>query len=561
MSVLIYDVTLEEPALVTRLEGDPNSSVAYGYLPGTVLRGALVQAYLQGTNLSPDKLLADPIGKRVFFSGEVRFLNGYKVGDYAGEARRSLPVPASWYQDKARSRKETSAPIFDFAIRSRDDENTQWKSLSSESFCVFQDDASVKLVSPETQLAVHTMRDRNQGRATRESGAVFRYESLAAHQTFRAVIMCDIEEQEQLAQLSRLIDDRTIMIGGSRTGGYGRARLTKVGETNQKAWREIGKQHLRIKNGRLVVTCLADVLLRDFVGQYAVDAATFRSAILRVLGIGNDELAHQSTPAFIRSDIVAGFNRTWGLPLPQTQCIKMGSVIIFNGITCSLDQLQQLEAQGIGERRIEGFGRIALNWHDVEADLAISQEPPALESYTPVKITGELERALALQMADRLLRTQLDSALAATASKLGKQVRHPSVSQITRLQAIIRDELQKIHQGLQDSLVETQKSAIRLNEYLIELNKRPTTRTQFSRDWVNGQPFLRWLQDRVNEPASVWKLLDVAADNPNEIANTPAIGDIQAGNTPGLAYEYSLRLIFSTLALAAKHKRQGGDSK
>ena len=39
MNVINYQITLLEPTLVTALQGDPNSSVAFDYLPGSVLRG------------------------------------------------------------------------------------------------------------------------------------------------------------------------------------------------------------------------------------------------------------------------------------------------------------------------------------------------------------------------------------------------------------------------------------------------------------------------------------------------------------------------------------------
>ena len=43
---LSYQITLEEPALLTSLSGDPNSAVSLSYLPGSVLRGAAVAAWL-----------------------------------------------------------------------------------------------------------------------------------------------------------------------------------------------------------------------------------------------------------------------------------------------------------------------------------------------------------------------------------------------------------------------------------------------------------------------------------------------------------------------------------
>ena len=51
MKVINYRIDLLEPTLVTSLQGDPNSAVAFDYLPGSVLRGILIGKYL-GSKLS-----------------------------------------------------------------------------------------------------------------------------------------------------------------------------------------------------------------------------------------------------------------------------------------------------------------------------------------------------------------------------------------------------------------------------------------------------------------------------------------------------------------------------
>ena len=35
-------MTAEQPLLLTSLQGDPNSSVSFSYIPGSVVRGALI---------------------------------------------------------------------------------------------------------------------------------------------------------------------------------------------------------------------------------------------------------------------------------------------------------------------------------------------------------------------------------------------------------------------------------------------------------------------------------------------------------------------------------------
>ena len=42
MKAITYTITLEQPVLVTSLDGDPNSGVAFDYIPGSVIRGMII---------------------------------------------------------------------------------------------------------------------------------------------------------------------------------------------------------------------------------------------------------------------------------------------------------------------------------------------------------------------------------------------------------------------------------------------------------------------------------------------------------------------------------------
>src|SRR5437899_485508 len=119
MKVINYRVDLLEPALVTSVQGDPNSSVAFDYLPGSVLRGILIGKYLnkyfdpKETDVSDDNL------QRLFFNSTTRYLNAYPLDAYGD---LSSPVPISWQQAKG----DKEGAIFDFAVKVGDDKQ-QWQ--------------------------------------------------------------------------------------------------------------------------------------------------------------------------------------------------------------------------------------------------------------------------------------------------------------------------------------------------------------------------------------------------------------------------------------------------
>lgn len=525
MKVISYQITLLEPALVTALDGDPNSAVAHDYLPGSVLRGVVIGAYLRANERAMSDLdAADPTTRRLFFNGSTRYLNGYPL-DRLGQ--RTLPVPLSWQQEKgavAKQTKEQPAPVFDFAIESVEEEGSQWKGVS-EPFCALFADDQVRLVKPERLIAVHTQRsERRFGRPLSEEGAVFRYDSLAAGQTFGAIILCGDADVNILLPCL----EGEVTLGGSRTGGYGRARLEKAKE--EKNWREVGGDvdHLSVEDG-LIVTLLSDALIRNpGAGQFTVEAGVIKQALEARLGC-----ALSNPHAFMSGQPVGGFNRKWGLPLPQALAVRMGSVFVFELPACTADKLAELEDKGIGERRAEGFGRVAVNWHG-EAELKVEGwiAPPKPEVVSVP--TGTPDEALAQAMTKRLLRQKLEGQLTARANELGKHVKQPSASQLSRLREVIQDAL----------LQEPNEGRGRLKTYFDQLEKRQVTRKQFSDDRLDGKPLLRWLRERT-----------AAEDNSWQEVKIPQIGDVRAELTPQLIYEYNLRLMEAVLAQAAKNKR------
>ncbi len=185
MIAITYEVKLLEPCLVTALDGDPNSAVAFDYLPGAVLRGALVNRYLwqQREKDSDYQLDITAVTERnMFFNGRTRYLNGYLLAN----KRRILPAPFSWHVEKGDEDKE----IYDFAAENAAElyPEKEWKGVGKP-FVVVNVDEAVP-VDVERHIAIHIARDRHPSRDKREPNReVYRYDALAPEQTFVAAIL------------------------------------------------------------------------------------------------------------------------------------------------------------------------------------------------------------------------------------------------------------------------------------------------------------------------------------------------------------------------------------
>jgi CRISPR-associated protein Csx10 len=533
MKVITYRIKLLDPVLATSLEGDPNSATAFDYLPGSALRGALIKKYLRSNNLTSSQFSADDATvQRLFFDGTIRYLNGYPVEDN----QRTLPVPQSWQREKGEE-----VEFFDHAVEPANDDETQWQGVGNP-FCLLfgpdEDDhdngTPVRLIQPDRLISVHTARDRNYGRARTDSGAIFRHEALQDGQTFEAAILCD---QDSDAPLLLTLLNGEAGLGGSRSASFGHVCFESA--QDKQTWREVGGSLQLDDKGKLIITLLSDALIRDAFGQHVVDSAAMTTALSTALG--NITLTPDVERTFLRGIPLGGFNRKWGLPLPQSLAVKMGSVFVYDAPTLDANALrialQRLEQRGIGERRAEGFGRVAVNWQT--ADKLKKNERPVVRP--PAKaIMHNSSLAIAQQMVGRILRQRLDIALTAKANDLGKQVKGPKNSQLSRLRLIIHDALRQ----------DPRAGRERLNQYFASLQDRQTTRKQFTRDRVAGKGLLEWMHERVADESSIKPIFD-------EAQNTlPTIGNnVTAMLTPRMVYEYNLRLIDSVLARAAKERK------
>lgn len=494
MKVVTYRITLLEPTLVTALEGDPNSAVSYNYLPGSVLRGMFI-GFEMRQNHGKELAITDDDVRRRFFSNNTRFLNGYLVVNNGVENERSLPTPRTWDKPKYPDPKVTEIKITDRALADEPQDKEKSETQQAEGqkaagegqgktknqggkFVVFtKPGEEVKITEPERVINIHTMRNREKGRSfnaaksgqattgtntnqqSENNGAIYRYEALAARQTFEARILCetDTDAEEDAKYFEALLKQYPRgVIGGARTAGYGRVQIQVINEereelpkTNRKTVDVLDKN--KKPQQFLAITLLSDVILRDANGQYSPDAETLHFTLTKALK--KDAQEPIALPDFARvfkgETTIGGFNRKWGLPLPQVQALEMGSVFVIDVTNLDtdkqklLDALVSLEQQGIGERRNEGFGRIAVGWQQNPTLKEFKQESQPENSTEKKNIAANLagESQKVGQLMDNRIKRQItDREQLAKANELGF-AGLPPTSQLNRLRQVVNTAL------------------------------------------------------------------------------------------------------------------------
>ncbi|MCX7681339.1 MAG: RAMP superfamily CRISPR-associated protein, partial [Anaerolineae bacterium] len=434
MKALTYELYLLEPLLATRLGGgDPNSAVGFDYIPGSMIRGLMVSRYTQ-QNTTDVADATDDNFRRLFLDGRVRFLNAYPQA----YEQRTLPVPLSWHREKDEGK---TASICDFAIEIWNG-GQQWQRVK-QPFCHLwgSEDGGykVELKKPERHINIHTSREDRQ-KVIKGESTVFRYEALAPEQTFCGVILAEQETDLELLK-KWLPKGEVVSLGGSHLAGYGQARIQKV--VIQDDWCEYTP--LGEDTDAIVVTLLSDAIIRDpRTGAYI-------STLEPIIGCAHKE-------AFVKMQVVGGFNRKWTLPLPQIPAIQAGSVFVYPAQDGLLSRLQSLESSGIGDRRAEGFGRIAINWHRV-AEITPA-EKPIPTTPLPVTLQSDGSTDLAKRIVERILRQKLDRALVAAVNQLKIQ-NPPSNAQLSRMRVVARQALSQNNTDVIFQHMDSMKKAAR----------------------------------------------------------------------------------------------------
>ncbi|NMG08858.1 RAMP superfamily CRISPR-associated protein [Brasilonema sp. UFV-L1] len=448
MKIITFSLHTQQPLLATSFQGDPNSDVSYSFIPGSMIRGAIISRYMKQHQLSELDLSNDAVKHLFFDAKSTRYLNAYLLSQ---QGKRTLPVPRSWFKDKDAELRDDSPEItvYDFSVN-RADELKNPKFVG-EGFWTTER-GCVRFYKEKRRINIHNQRDRKQGRSTqikrdpqtkqlKGEGEIFRYEAIDAGQTFQAVILCSSQDNAKLLKdLLQIFPE--LWLGGSQSAGYGH---TKISDINcHDTWNEVSIPiEDRIDNDNFTITLLSDMILRDEWGQYAVIppsaqhqiSASLTRELEKIFGV---DVKLKPQISFANNTLVGGFNRKWGLPLPQVPAFAAGSVFVFENISLNSEQIQQLETHGIGERRVEGFGRVVVNW--LKKVNFQAKQPDTTRNFSQPTLKQEASRSLAAQMAERLLLQKLEQALQ---KQLGYHEVQDKISnsQLSRLLLVARQAL------------------------------------------------------------------------------------------------------------------------
>jgi CRISPR-associated protein Csx10 len=382
-------IELQEPLKISSVRGTSDSSTALDYIPGSMIRGALIHAYLRDRGMAPEDLDT----RRLFQSDYLQFWNGYR--EIAGE--RGLPFARNLFEPKAQARTQ-------IAVRH------VWNGLDPEKMAEIRDRSPVQLKRQVMALrsdqvitagrvkASSTLHLSVNGSGTGETH-LYRYEAIASGQRFQAVIWASPEADTDFMDWLKSQIRLQLWIGGARNSGYGRTevRIEPCLASPEALWTPDDEQ-----GDRLYVYAASDWLIRH--PETGAWTTCLPSEWLgKQLGL-QLELEDQHVGTRLSSGYVA----PWKAYQPAVQAVEAGSVFSYRILSGKLnpDRLTDLMSKGIGDRRNEGYGRLLFlaDWPyieivDEDADLISVQ---TFHGSQPSQATHELDALRNRMLAARM---------------------------------------------------------------------------------------------------------------------------------------------------------------
>lgn len=509
MKALTFDIYLLQPVLISKIgSGEENSSSSSDFISGSVIRGAIIQKYLQH---HPDEDISTSAqGRELFFNNTTFYINGYLRDN---DGCRMLPTPLSWRKEKDTS-LNSGTKIWDFAIDVA--QNASQPQLPGVGYALLKETGAI-FSSPEKYLQIHNASE-TRGEKKADQSFVFRYDTLAKGQVFSAAIIS--KDEKLLNLILDLLKDRDLLLGGSRSAGYGQALAENVQIQPVEKWDEIPLKLAKCGESQVtVIELLSDAIIRDDFGQYQLDI----SSIIAKASQKGEPI--KPVASFVRTHLIGGFNRKWGLPLPQAPAIQAGSIFVYHSADIDQNKLNSILESGCGERRNEGYGRIAVNWNTSKSFLGKHTPPNILDisasdqannrELTP-EMTQTIERIL-----ERDMRNLLEGKLAHALAKLS--LTGPiSNSQLSRVRQVVMnmdktkgyDPINEHLNGLKDAKKQFDRARVKelkgLKNY--SEDKKPGNGNQQGEN--NAQetpkftifPLLDWLQKGLGKEELIWKI-------------------------------------------------------
>lgn len=326
-----FDIQALEPLKLGKFERDSNNEYSYSYIPGSVIKGAVVWGLVEDKGFVPKDIL----------NGNSIFYNGYPLID----TNCAIPMMQGYMGDKQeiRSNKESISIVHSF---NKKKENSI--PYNSYEFIVADSDNDKLLFgyNPEKVENLHINKKDTLNGADKLK--MFRYEAIKKSECFRAYIRIPKEYYDDVV---KILSNDYIYFGGSRGSGYGKCKITGIKENSSVCLYE---SDVDIKDD-LYIYFLSDAILY-YNGK--VNTYIPENELKEMLSIkGKCEYIE----SYSNLGVAASYNTMYRTNTICYNAVLKGSVIKYRiEEKIDSDSIRKLITEGVGLKREDGYGQVAV---------------------------------------------------------------------------------------------------------------------------------------------------------------------------------------------------------
>jgi len=556
---LEFKLTLQTPvSIVTATLG--NVSESLDFIPGTYLLPHFT------------RVLGRQLGKEFF---QAVAYGDFQVSPATIEinGERSLPVPKVLVKAKDKN-KQGEQPIYNRLAQPIEGE-PQTKPLRSGFIKNLETNKIVMHEESFKTLLMHnTVEDKYQ-RPTTDVGGVFSREAIAAGTILRGELRIKSPQitQKLFEELSKT-KNQTVRLGTSRKDDYGLAEL-KVFETEAiKDKSDAEKQDSEPEPANpLTVYFESDVLLRNENLRQTKLVEDLAEVLGEKLGMTLSEAKAENgkISSLIQTRRIESWHEGWGFSRPTLIAMAAGSCVVFEIKNFdSLDKvdieraLQTLGAEGIGERRGEGYGRIRFNPALLTQPIGSWEKADKPNNYQKNNAASKAleESAFNRQIEETVWREELKIAVLKFADMpserkkiFGFEVEEkngvkniPPMSQIGGLRSVV-GRLRKFDDA---GLVAS---------WLDHLKETKNRRDKWSKDKKVAENILDEIKKLVREQDKIWKVLREAKTNGEPVWQSPETLTDRNLEKEEKLWAEAVRALFDACARAHKRDLEDQENK
>lgn len=386
---IVYKIRAVENLKLAKTNMQIDSHDSMDYISGSALRGAFIYKYMRANNVRDinqgehrEKLLA----------GGIKFLNAYPL--YNGS--RSIPLPKAYFAPKEKIKAlEDKLDIFLGLDRALP---PGYEKIRLCEFVHIDDNRYTKVkVEKVSNLHINKREEKN---------ILFRYEAIKKGQVFGGIIKA--EDEAYVNEIISLLKDEVIYVGGSKGSGYGKCIIEDIQVLDENPEGKI----FQIKDSKedIYIIALSDIIYKDELGAYRTKID--EDFLKKALNLENVDFVDSS----IETKNITSFNNKWNARTPNIVSIKAGSIFKFRvGKGLDMERIKGLMDQGIGERKAEGYGRIAIAtemddmvFYDIEEDVEVENKDFTLNDEEKAIINHIGEKIFKLRVKNKINERVLD---------------------------------------------------------------------------------------------------------------------------------------------------------